>query len=124
LIFTLSKHKSSGVDLRERRIPPEQEDTMLRYAGVCGPEELETLQKVFDLIWMELRANGSKNYTGPANPDALREEIARRVFDLYKASEATSDDLASAVLTSFGVPMNLTSLPPKPRLNGPRARPG
>jgi hypothetical protein len=81
---------------------------MLRYAGVCGPEELETLQKVFDLIWMELRANGTKNYTGPANPDALREEIARRVFDLYKTNQGTSDDIASAVLHSFGVLMNLS----------------
>jgi hypothetical protein len=92
---------------------------MQRYAGVCGPEELGTLQKVFDLIWMELRANGTKNYTGPADPDALREEIARRVFDLYKTNEGTSDDIASAVLHSFGVPMNLSHPTYTRRPNGP-----
>jgi hypothetical protein len=51
---------------------------MKNQTGSCSPEQLLALQKVFDLIWMELRFGGSNNYTGPSDPEALREEIARR----------------------------------------------
>jgi hypothetical protein len=76
---------------------------MQRFAGSCSPEQLLSLQKVFDLIWMELRANGSANYTGPTDPDALREEIARRVFAHHDGADGNADDITRQVLISFGV---------------------
>ncbi len=52
---------------------------------------------------MELRSNGSANYTGPADPDALREEIARRVLAHYDGADFEADDITRQVLSSFGV---------------------
>ena len=75
---------------------------MQRYAGSCSPAQLLTFQKVFDLVWMELRANGSSNYTGPNDPDDLRQEIARRVLAYDDALE--TDVISRLVLSSFGVP--------------------
>jgi hypothetical protein len=76
---------------------------MQKYAGSCSPEQLLALQKVFHLIWMELRANGSTNYIGPGDPDALREEIARRVLAHDDGADAKADDITRQVLSSFGV---------------------
>jgi hypothetical protein len=50
---------------------------------------------------MDLRANGSSNYTGPSDPEALREEIARRVL-----AQHDGDDV-NAMLGSFGVPTDV-----------------
>jgi len=58
---------------------------MQRYAGSCSPEQLHRLQKIFDLICMELRANGQSNYTGPMDPDGLREEITLSDLDVQLA---------------------------------------
>ena len=76
---------------------------MRKYADSCNPERLHTLQKIFDLIWIELRANGSSNYTGPMNPDALREEIARRVLGRYDAHDFKADEIVQTVLTTVGI---------------------
>jgi hypothetical protein len=76
---------------------------MQKYAGSCRPDQLLVLQKVFDLIWMELRANGSANYTGPSDPDALRAEIARRVLAHHDGADVKADDITVQVLSSFGV---------------------
>jgi hypothetical protein len=78
---------------------------MQRYAGSCSPEQLHTLQKIFDLIWMDLRSNGSSRYTGPLDPDALREEVARRVFSHFNGDDTNADDITQRVLSSFGVPV-------------------
>jgi hypothetical protein len=57
---------------------------------------------VFDLIWTELRAT-SASYNGPSNPDALREEIARRVFNQCDGDEIDVYEISNRVLASFGI---------------------
>jgi hypothetical protein len=76
---------------------------MQKFAGSCSPEQLHTLQKMFDLIWMELRASTSSTYSGPSGPDALRNEIARRVLGNYKGAEVDADQITERVLSSFGI---------------------
>lgn len=83
---------------------------MQRFASSCTPEQLQTLQKIFDLIWMELQANGHSNYTGPSDPDALREEIARRVLGSHDGDDVLdANDITKRVLASFGVHTDLLS---------------
>jgi hypothetical protein len=69
---------------------------MQKFAGSCTPEQLHTLQRVFDLIWMELRANGHADYNGPSDPDA-------RVFAEYDGDDVIADNITQRVLGSFGV---------------------
>lgn len=76
---------------------------MQQHTGSCSPEQLRTLQKIFDLIWMDLRSNGSSNYNGPSDPDALRDEIARRVFGQLDSDGFTADNITQRVLSSFGI---------------------
>jgi len=53
---------------------------------------------------MELRANGHSNYIGPSDPDALREEIARRVLGHHDGDDVVdAEDITKRVLGSFGV---------------------
>ena len=76
---------------------------MQRFAGTCSPEQLQTLQRIFDLIWMELRANTTSSYSGPSDPDALREEIARRVLGQFEGDGLDADEITKRVLNSFGI---------------------
>jgi len=76
---------------------------MQRFAGTCSPEQLQTLQGIFDLIWMELRASTTSNYNGPSDPDALREEIARRVLGQFDGDGLDADEITERVLSSFGM---------------------
>lgn len=78
---------------------------MLTFAGSCSPEQLHTLQKIFDVIWMELRASTMSNYSGHSDPDALRDEIARRVFSQHDGKEIDADEITRRVLSSFGAEM-------------------
>jgi hypothetical protein len=75
---------------------------MQRYAGSCSPEQLHTLQKNFDLIWMELWANGDCNFSGPKDPDALSDEIAHRATRYFNEGQ-NSDNITQLVLSSFGL---------------------
>jgi hypothetical protein len=77
---------------------------MLKFAGLCSPEQLRTLQEVFDLIWMELRASTISTYNGPSDPDQLRDEIARRVLDEFDSKgKVNADSITKHVLESFGI---------------------
>jgi hypothetical protein len=76
---------------------------MQKFAGLCSPEQLQTLQRIFDLIWMELRASTTSTYSGPSDPDALRDEIARRVLANYKGADVDADQITRRVLSSFGI---------------------
>jgi hypothetical protein len=76
---------------------------MQKFAGSCSPEQLNILQTVFDFIWMELRASSNSSYSGPSHPEALRDEIAQRVFSLYGAEGVDADQIAQQVLASFGI---------------------
>lgn len=61
------------------------------------------VQKIFDLIWMELRQNGGVNFLGPLEPDVLREEIARRVVSHSSGGVAHAEEITQSVLKSFGI---------------------
>jgi hypothetical protein len=91
---------------------------MQKFAGLCSPEQLHTLQKIFDLIWMELRASTMSTYSGPSDPDALRDEIARRVLGNYKGEDNDADQITRHVLNSFGIETSI--LRPTARGNGLR----
>lgn len=61
---------------------------------------------------MELRANGHSNYIGPSDPDALREEIARRVLGHHDGDDlVNAEQITKRVLGSFGVQTEV--LPPR-----------
>jgi hypothetical protein len=75
---------------------------MRKFEGTCSPEQLHTLQRVFDLIWMELRASSMSSYSGPSDPDALRDEIARRVLSHYDGDGPDGNEITQRVLKSFG----------------------
>jgi hypothetical protein len=76
---------------------------MLKFAGSCSPEQLRTLQRIFDLIWIELRANSASGFNGPSDPDSLRDEIARRVLGHYDGDGLDADAITNRVLGSFGI---------------------
>jgi hypothetical protein len=75
---------------------------MLKLPGTCSPEQLHTLQRIFDLIWMELRASSTSSYTVSSHQDTLREEVARRVLDRWYRDETSPDEIIQQVLASFG----------------------
>ena len=76
---------------------------MQKFAGLCSPEQLHALQSIFDLIWMELRESSTSRYSGPSDPDDLRDEIARRVLDHYDGNGTPSNEIIGHVLVSFGM---------------------
>ena len=43
-----------------------------------GPDQLPIRQRIFDKVWMELRANGTLG--GLADPETMHGKIARRVM--------------------------------------------
>ena len=61
------------------------------------------LQTIFDVIWMELRESSTSKYNGPSDPEALRDEIARRVLDHYKGDGFSAKDITKQVLKSFDI---------------------
>ena len=87
---------------------------MRKHLGKCSPEQLHTLQKILDLIWMELRASSTGKYSGPSDPDTLRDEIARRVAKDGGNRATDLTGIIQSVLRSFGIdPSNSITL------NGP-----
>ena len=76
---------------------------MHKFAGSCSPEQLRTLQTIFDLIWMELQETTTSKYNGPTNPNALRDEIARRVLGQFDGEELDAEAVTRHVLNSFGI---------------------
>jgi hypothetical protein len=86
---------------------------MQRDAGSCSPEQLHALQVIFDIIWMDLRAEGLKAFSGPTDdPEALRTQIAQRVME-HATTETSDDDIIGKVLESFGI-----AAPPYMRVYG------
>jgi hypothetical protein len=81
--------------------------------GMCGPDQLHALQAIFDIIWMDLRAEGLGALSGPTDdPEALRTQIAQRVMERAK-TETSDDDIIRKVLESFGI-----TAPPYMRVYG------
>src|SRR5688572_663728 len=97
---------------------------MQKFEGSCSPEQLQTLQKIFDLIWMELRASSMSSYSGPSDADELRDQIARRVLDCYDGDGTPSDEIIRQVLASFGLerPSAAPTNRPKTSVVGKEAR--
>lgn len=52
---------------------------------------------------MELRAKGLDKFDGPTDPEALRAEIACRVFDQFANEDFNAEDITQRVLSSFGI---------------------
>jgi hypothetical protein len=75
---------------------------MQKFARTCSPEQLHTLQVIFDLIQVELRESSTSKYSGPSEPDALRDEIAHRVLSQFDAHGFSGDEVTKRVLSSFG----------------------
>ena len=67
-----------------------------------SPEELQ-VEKIFDLIWMELRENRGLYYFGQFEPGVLRDEIARRVAHHSNSGKFHAEDVTQSVLHSFGI---------------------
>ena len=84
---------------------------MQKYAGTCSPEQLQTLQKIFDLIWMELRSSTHSSFNGPSDPDALRAEIASRVLSHHDGDDLDAEHITERVLSSFGIETNILHPP-------------
>jgi hypothetical protein len=76
---------------------------MHKFAGSCSPEQLHTLQKIFDLIWMELQESSTSKYNGPADPNLLRDEIARRVLGQFDGDDLDAEIVTKKVLASFEI---------------------
>jgi hypothetical protein len=96
---------------------------MQKFVGSCSSEQLHTLQSIFDLIWMELRASSTSNYSGPSDPDVLRDEIARRVIDRYNGDDATpSHQIVTQILASFGIERPAVAAPAKANSDGKGAQ--
>jgi hypothetical protein len=91
---------------------------MQKFAGTCSPEQLHTLQSIFDLIWMELREHNTGSYTGPSEPDELREQIARRILDRYHGDGTSSGEITRQVLASFGIERPRPPAPVKANSDG------
>jgi hypothetical protein len=84
---------------------------MQKYAGTCSPEQLQTLQKIFDLIWMELRSSSLSNFNGPSDPDTLRAEIASRVLSCHDGDDLDAQHITERVLSSFGIETSILHPP-------------
>lgn len=93
---------------------------MQKFAGTCSPEQLHTLQSIFDLIWMELREKITDSYSGPSEPDELRDQIARRVLE--HSDGASSDEIIRQVLASFGIERPRPPVPAKANSDGKDAQ--
>jgi hypothetical protein len=93
---------------------------MHKFAGSCSPEQLHTLQTIFDLIWMELQETTTSKYNGPTNPNALRDEIARRVLGQFDGEELDAEAVTRHVLASFGITGRGLDHPSSVRGNGAR----
>ena len=70
--------------------------------SLCGAQTNRKFKRC-DLIWMELRKNGSLDYFGPLEPSVLRDEIARRVAHHSNSGQAHRNTVTQSVLQSFGV---------------------
>jgi hypothetical protein len=55
---------------------------------------------------MELRAKGFDKFEGPSDPDALRLEIASRVFEQVVNEDLNAEQITQRVLSSFGIEIN------------------
>lgn len=48
------------------------------HARARAPDQLPTLQRISDQVWMKLSASG--NFIGPTDPETMHGKIARRVM--------------------------------------------
>lgn len=72
---------------------------MHRHGNVCGPRELNTLQRVFEAAWRELRLERA---LGRIDPEGLLEDIAERMME-HAYSGLSEEEIAAKVLASLGI---------------------
>ena len=70
---------------------------MQNHSGACSPEKLESLQKVFDAIWMELEAKHSK-HTFPWDTQSARFRIANYLLEHVNDAKLDVDQIKRDVL--------------------------
>jgi hypothetical protein len=84
------------------------------YPRYCGPDQLRTLQSIFDHVWMELRANGT--FSGPTNPETVHGriahrvmgyEIGRQVMSYADNHQMTDSEITEAVISSMSITYRL-----------------
>jgi hypothetical protein len=73
---------------------------MRNESGVFDPEQLRTLQSIFDTAWVQ--ATGSSKLAAIADWGALRDTLACRVMELAQTN-LTDDEIIRAVLSSLGI---------------------
>jgi hypothetical protein len=73
---------------------------MQSHAGSCSPETLVRLQKVFDAVWLELKARRSP-HTFPWATEATRYTIANLVFRHVNEADRDAELIKRQVLQRF-----------------------
>lgn len=86
------------------------------YPRYCGPDQLRTLQSIFDHVWIELRANGT--FSGPTKPETvhgkiahrvLGYEIGRQVMSYADNHQMTDSEITEAVVSRMSITYRLES---------------
>jgi hypothetical protein len=91
------------------------------YPRSCSPDQIRTLQFIFDQICMELRDNGT--FTGPPDPNTahgkisrqvMRYEIGRQVMSYADDDQMTDGEITQAIVNRMSSSYRL-----EPSLNEP-----
>ncbi len=86
------------------------------YPRYCGPDQLRTLQSIFDHVWIELRANGT--FSGPTVPETVHGKIAHRVMGYEIGRQVmryadnhqmTDSEITKAVVSRMSITYQLAS---------------
>jgi hypothetical protein len=70
------------------------------HPGVCSPEKLRSLQRIFDAIWFELESKSSK-HTFPWQSQAARYQIAGLLLDHANDRELDAEQIKHDILQSL-----------------------
>jgi hypothetical protein len=66
--------------------------------NVCGPDELNVLQQIFDSVWIQLKQDPAFHLT---DQEMLREQISRKVVECIGDDILDIDGIRQSVLASF-----------------------
>jgi hypothetical protein len=86
------------------------------YPRYCGPDQLRTLQSIFDHVWIELRSNGT--FSGPTEPQTIHGKIAHRVMGYEIGRQVmryadnhqmTDSEITNAVVSRMSITYRLES---------------
>src|SRR5215216_3762515 len=80
---------------------------MQRYLSSCSPGQVHMLQKICDIVQLELQARGGVNSTA-----LLRDIITRRVLSHFYDETFNMETAAEAVILSFSAGLGEGMVPP------------